>query len=217
MSRETILRKITAALNSRAADQAGSSADYAAREYRSHDPLPLQERVALLIDRLRDYGVTVECTREAGVRSAIADALQAAGIRRVAVPQGIPAEWLPDGFNFESADQLTAAALDTFDGALTGCTLAIAETGTVVLQSARAQGARRLSLVPDYHLCVVREGQIVDSVEEALERLQATATLPTTFVSGPSATSDIEMTRIKGVHGPRNMAVLIVRSASGEE
>jgi len=100
--------------------------------------------------------------------------------------------------------------LDKLDGVLTGCTVAIAETGSIVLQNAAAQGRRALSLVPDYHLCVVFASQVVETVPECFARLDATANLPTTFFSGPSATADIEMTRIKGVHGPRYLDVLLV-------
>jgi L-lactate dehydrogenase complex protein LldG len=96
------------------------------------------------------------------------------------------------------------------EGMLSGCTVAIAETGSIVLQNAAAQGPRILSLVPDYHLCVVFAEQVVATVPEAFARLEATASLPTTFISGPSATADIEMTRIKGVHGPRFVDVVLV-------
>ena len=92
---------------------------------------------------------------------------------------------------------------------LSGCTVAIAETGTVVLQNVVGQGRRVATLVPDYHLCVVRVEDVVETVPEAMERLAATAELPTTFFSGPSATADIEMTRIKGVHGPRFLDVVL--------
>jgi L-lactate dehydrogenase complex protein LldG len=95
------------------------------------------------------------------------------------------------------------------DGVMTGATLAIAETGTVVLQNAAGQGRRVVTLVPDYHLCVVRVKDVVETVPEAFGRLEATAELATTFVSGPSATADIEMTRIKGVHGPRFLDVIL--------
>jgi L-lactate dehydrogenase complex protein LldG len=91
-----------------------------------------------------------------------------------------------------------------------GSTIAIAETGTVVLQSVVGQGRRAVTLVPDYHLCVVRVEDVVETVPEAFERLQATAGVATTFVSGPSATADIEMTRIKGVHGPRFLDIILV-------
>ena len=93
---------------------------------------------------------------------------------------------------------------------MTGATLAIAETGTIVLQNVPGQGRRAPTLVPDYHLCVVRAGDVVETVPEAMAKLAASASLATTFVSGPSATADIEMTRIKGVHGPRFLDVILI-------
>jgi L-lactate dehydrogenase complex protein LldG len=129
--------------------------------------------------------------------------------RRMVLPEGVPAEWLPGGVEFVVDRGMAAAELDQVDGVMTGVTLAIAETGTVVLQSVAGQGRRAVTLVPDYHLCVVRLADVVETVPEALARLQATAGLATTFVSGPSATADIEMTRIKGVHGPRFLDVIL--------
>ena len=96
------------------------------------------------------------------------------------------------------------------EGVLTGCTLAISQTGTLVLQTVPGQGRRAPTLVPDYHLCVVKAEDVVETVPEAMGRLQPTAFLATTFVSGPSATADIEMTRIKGVHGPRFLDVILI-------
>jgi L-lactate dehydrogenase complex protein LldG len=144
------------------------------------------------------------------VSGAIAEILTGRGKSSLAIPSGLPIDWLPEGFDFAEADRLDAYQLDKTPGILTGCTVAIAETGTIVLQNAAAQGPRILSLVPDYHLCVVFADQIVATVPEAFDRLRDTSTLPTTFISGPSATADIEMTRIKGVHGPRFLDVLIV-------
>ena len=100
--------------------------------------------------------------------------------------------------------------MDGCDGVLTTATLAIAETGTIVLQDAPGQGRRALTLVPDYHLCVVEAVSVVQTVPEAFAKLQASAGKATTFFSGPSATADIEMTRIKGVHGPRFVDVVLV-------
>jgi L-lactate dehydrogenase complex protein LldG len=114
------------------------------------------------------------------------------------------------GFEFVVDEGLSAAELDEFEGVVTGATVAIAETGTIVLQRVPGQGRRAATLVPDYHLCVVRGGDVVETVPEAMARLTGTATLATTFVSGPSATADIEMTRIKGVHGPRFLDVILV-------
>jgi len=126
------------------------------------------------------------------------------------VPAGLSADWLPVGVEFVVDEGMTAAELERVDGVMTGSTLAIAETGTVVLQKIAGQGRRAVTLVPDYHLCVVRVEDVVETVPEAMDRLRATAGLATTFVSGPSATADIEMTRIKGVHGPRFLDVILL-------
>jgi L-lactate dehydrogenase complex protein LldG len=126
------------------------------------------------------------------------------------IPSRLAEEWLPDEVEFVLDEGLAAVELDRVDGVMTGATLAIAETGTVVLQNVAGQGRRAVTLVPDYHLCVVRVEDVVETVPEAMDRLQATARLATTFVSGPSATADIEMTRIKGVHGPRFLDVILV-------
>jgi L-lactate dehydrogenase complex protein LldG len=131
-------------------------------------------------------------------------------VSRMVVPVGLAAEWLPAGIEFVVDEGLSATELDGVDGVMTGASLAIAETGTVVLQNVAGQGRRAVTLVPDYHLCVVRVEDVVETVPEAICRLQATAALATTFVSGPSATADIEMTRIKGVHGPRFLDVILV-------
>jgi L-lactate dehydrogenase complex protein LldG len=139
--------------------------------------------------------------------------LAARGLHRLVVPAGLPqalGEALPDGFDFIVDSGLTPAELDTFEGVVTACTVAIAETGTIVLQNVPGQGRRAPTLVPDYHLCVVRERDVVETVPEAMARLAPTAALATTFVSGPSATADIEMTRIKGVHGPRFLDVVLI-------
>ena len=109
---------------------------------------------------------------------------------------------------------MSTTELDGFEGVVTASTVAIAETGTIVLQNVPGQGSRAPTLVPDYHLCVVRAMDVVETVPEAMARLEPTASLATTFVSGPSATADIEMTRIKGVHGPRFLDVILVRHKS---
>jgi L-lactate dehydrogenase complex protein LldG len=140
----------------------------------------------------------------------IAAVLSERGKRRLAGPRGLPVSWLPPGFEFVQADRLSPLQIDAFDGIVSGCTAGIALTGSLVLQNAPAQGPRALSLVPDYHLCIVFAVQVVATVPEAFDRLAASSKLPTTFISGPSATADIEMTRIKGVHGPRFLDVILV-------
>jgi L-lactate dehydrogenase complex protein LldG len=115
-----------------------------------------------------------------------------------------------EGYEFVVDEGLTAAELNGVDGVVTECTLAIAETGTILLQTKPGQGRRAISLVPDYHLCLVETHDVAETVSEAMDKLAATAGLATTFISGPSATADIEMTRIKGVHGPRFLDVILV-------
>ena len=135
--------------------------------------------------------------------------------RRVVVPTDLPAPWLPEGVECVPDANLDVHELDALDGAITGCALAIAETGTIVLDAGARQGRRALTLVPDFHLCVVEEEQVVDGVPAAMRRLAATLRAerrPVTFVSGPSATSDIELSRVEGVHGPRRLELVVVRA-----
>ncbi len=198
-------------------------AEYAAieRGYRVGTELSQTAIVERFEDRLREYEAGVyQVPRASEIASGIGTILRTRGKSGLAIPGGIPAEWLPAEFTFEDASEYDAAALDRSPGVLTGSTVAIAETGTIVLQNAAGQarqagqagqagqGRRMLSLVPDYHLCVVFEREVVATVPEAFLRLDGR--LPTTFISGPSATADIEMTRIKGVHGPRVLDVLLV-------
>jgi L-lactate dehydrogenase complex protein LldG len=206
-SREVILSRIRG-------HRAETSPELTAREYteidRAYDrsgSLNAAQRLELLEERLIEYDAHVHRVTESTPSGAIAAAI---GARRIAVPAGTPASWFAPSLAVTEADSLSNLELDAFDGLVSGCTLAIALTGTIVLQNAPAQGPRKLSLVPDYHLCVVFADQIVETVSEAFDRLAATAELPTTFISGPSATADIEMTRIKGVHGPRFLEALIV-------
>jgi L-lactate dehydrogenase complex protein LldG len=162
--------------------------------------------VELLVDRLVDYKAEVHEVPD--VAPAVAEALARRGVRRLAVPAGIPAEWLGEAEDVRDDPPLSNAALNDLDGVVTGCAVVIAETGTIILDASADQGRRALTLVPDYHLCVVRRDQIVRTVPEAIERLDPTR--PQTWISGPSATSDIELNRVEGVHGPRTLEVLIV-------
>jgi L-lactate dehydrogenase complex protein LldG len=140
----------------------------------------------------------------------IGAAIAARGKRKMVVPPQLPQSWLPAGIEILRDEQLSHADLDQCDGVITACTLAIAWTGTMVLEGGPLEGRRVLTLVPDYHVCIVRADQIVEFVPEALEKLRPFAARPITFFSGPSATSDIEMTRIKGVHGPRVLDAVIL-------
>lgn len=208
-----ILRRICAATGrSGVRDSAVVEKDWKLVD-RSYRRVASREREAvleLLEDRLRDYDAHVVRTANADVAAAVAKMLCERGKKRIVVPEGIATAWLPSGFEFASDTAQSATVLDKFDGVLTGSTVAIAKTGTVVLQNVAGQGRRAATLVPDYHLCIVRAEDVVETVPEAIARLQLTSQLPTTFFSGPSATADIEMTRIKGVHGPRFLDVVLV-------
>lgn len=206
-ARDDVLHRVRAAL-------AGSAAPGPVpRAYRSRGDLApgSPALLDLLTDRLVDYRAVVRRTDAAGLPGAVAAAVAEAGALRLVVPPGVPPAWLTAlrlGAEVVIDDGLAASALDRLDGVVTGCRVAVAETGTVVLDAAPDQGRRALTLVPDLHVCVVHAGQVVASVPEAVARLDPTR--PLTWVSGPSATSDIELVRVEGVHGPRRLSVVLV-------
>ncbi|MFJ7243442.1 lactate utilization protein C [Kitasatospora sp. NPDC098652] len=209
-SRDAILGRIRGALADVPADELPTDVPVP-RNYRLSHVEPGQDTVALFAERVADYRATVTRTDRAGLRDAIAVALTRRGALRLALPDGFPAESLPSGSWEWHREPLDVPALDALDGAITLAAVGIAVTGTVVLDTGPGQGRRALSLVPDYHLCVIRAEQIAEDVPAALARLDPA--LPLTFVSGPSATSDIELDRVEGVHGPRTLDVIIVDSA----
>jgi L-lactate dehydrogenase complex protein LldG len=211
-ARTEVLRRIRAAKGGIAtADKANAEWSAIDRSYRRQATRSREAILELLIDRLQDYDARVLESIHVDVRTAAAGMLKDRKANRMVIPAGLPAEWLPDGVQFVVDECLPATELDHVDGVMTAATLAIAETGTVLLQNVPGQGRRAATLVPDYHLCIVRAEDVVETVSEAFARLHSTARLATTFVSGPSATADIEMTRIKGVHGPRFLDVILVR------
>ena len=173
--------------------------------YRRAGTLGARARVDLFAARVADYRAEVLRIGAVGVAEAVEDI---AGGRTFGVPPGLAAGWRPAAFVRD--DALSLAELDRLDGVVTACTVAIATTGTIVLSGRPDEGRRALTLVPDLHVCIVGVTQIVETVPEAFDRLAACATSPLTFVSGPSATSDIELRRVEGVHGPRRLVVLIV-------
>ena len=166
--------------------------------------------VDLFAERVSDYRATVHRTPATSLATTIATVLAARGATRVAVPAGVPDDWLAATEAGTVADDppLAFGELDKLDGVITGCAVAIAETGTIVLDGGAGQGRRALSLLPDLHVCVVRADQVVGTVPEGLARLDPIR--PQTWISGPSATSDIELQRVEGVHGPRVLDVVIV-------
>lgn len=209
-AKEAILARIRGAYKT--APGMSREQEYAAvpREYVRKGQLDRQQRIDLLEERLREYDAGVYRTTAPELRETVARALTERKVYNMAIARETPAEWLPVNFRFTPSEEAAPGELDHMHGLLSGCTVAIVESGTIVLQNAAAQGPRKLSLVPDYHCCIVFADQIVETVPEAFARLESTKTLPTTFISGPSATADIEMTRIKGVHGPRHLDVIFV-------
>lgn len=181
------------------------------RAYAEHEAAGTLER---FVERVTDYGAGVTQVASAEVASAIADVCRAAGIDRVVLPSDLPAEWLPPDLETAEDSGPGVELLDEVSAAVTGCAFAIAETGTLVFDAGARQGRRALTLVPDFHLCVVEETQVVDGVPAAMRRLAPVLRgerRPVTFVSGPSATSDIELSRVEGVHGPRRLELVVVR------
>ncbi len=167
--------------------------------------------VARFVERVVDYKATVIQTTETQLAATIAQVCSERNVQSLVVPNDLPDAWLPTSLEvMRDEPPLSYDALDAADAVLTACRLGIAQTGTIVLDGGVGQGRRALSLVPDVHLCVVQARQIVDLVPQAITALQAGAIRPTTFISGPSATSDIELNRVEGVHGPRTLIVLLV-------
>ncbi len=188
-----------------------------ARDYRTTSDLDDHELVERLVDRLIDYKALVRRCPAQDLPATIAAALTERKAMRMVVPAGLDPAWLTntdadlrvDGTDRD--DQLSVAELDDVDGVITTCATAVAETGTLILDGSAGMGRRVITLVPDYHLCIVLPEQICADVPQAISRL--TPTLPLTMISGPSATSDIELNRVEGVHGPRTLEVIIVGSA----
>jgi L-lactate dehydrogenase complex protein LldG len=192
-ARDDVLARVRAA-------QSGAVVDVP-REYVRSGTVSLD----LLVERLEDYRAEVHRCADVEVPEVLRRLLTGT----VVVPGGFPAQWLvPVVATLVTDEALSAADLDAVDAVVTTCAVAVCETGTVVLDAGPGQGRRALSLVPDRHVVVVRAAQVVATVPEALQRLDPAR--PQTWISGPSATSDIELQRVEGVHGPRNLVVVLV-------
>ena len=205
-AREEVLGRVRAA-------KAGATAPVVPRGYRQNDGRSPEQLVALFCERVRDYKAEVERVSATELRGAIVAAASRHGARRLLIPPQLEPSWRPPELELVADDLLSPRQLDDLDGVITGCTVAIAETGTIVLTSTADEGRRALSLVPDLHICVVEASRVVGTVPEAIGRIGEAvrkARRPVTLISGPSATSDIELQRVEGVHGPRKLVVLLV-------
>ena len=210
-ARAEVLQRIRGALGS------GAAVPEVPRDYRgAGHPAPSGgDVVALFCERCADYQATVRRVSAAELPGAVAAACAERGVRRLVTPATLspPAPTGLEGLELVADDPpLGPRELDGFDGVLSGCALAIAETGTIVLDGGARSGRRAITLVPDYHACVVEADHIVAAIPDAVAQLAGAAAdgRPVTFVSGPSATSDIELDRVEGVHGPRTLVVLVV-------
>ena len=212
-AREEVLARIAAAHGT--APPPNLRYEDISRGYQTTSDASAEALTELLIDRLVDYRAQVRQCVANDLAQTLAAALADRAAETVAAPSGLDASWtanlsadvLTDGTGAD--DQLSVSQLETVDGVITRCAVAIAETGTLILDGTPGQGRRILTLIPDYHLCVVFPDQIVADVPQALARLDGTR--PLTMISGPSATSDIELNRVEGVHGPRTLEVIIVQ------
>lgn len=209
-ARSEILGRIRAANGSR---QAVATP---ARDYRHEHPIVDESALrALFIDRLRDYGVEVVEAGRSATQAEAGRLLRRMGGQSLLAPEGFPSEWIPPDLSVTlGVATLSAADLDGYDAVITTCSVAIAETGTIVLTSDRGQGHRAATTVPDIHVVIVEADQLVGGVPEAIARLHpdSTGRRPQTWISGPSATSDIELERVAGVHGPRRLGVVLLRA-----
>lgn len=214
-TREKVLQRIQHALRDVPTDETPqtSYATAVERSYQRQDSADRATTITDFVERVTEYKATVRRVTAADLPAAISETLAKRDVQQLVVPADLPDEWLPNDLTvLRDAGDLSYDDLDTSDGVLTGCAIGIAQTGTIVMDHSRLQGRRAISLVPDYHLCIVRADQIVGVVPEGIEALTSgiQAGRPITFISGPSATSDIELNRVEGVHGPRTLDVLVV-------
>jgi L-lactate dehydrogenase complex protein LldG len=220
-SREAILGRIRAACSGGQnsggpPEEAVARDERLPRDYQIRGNLPVRACQELFIERLREYDAqVVECAPEE-LGAMIAAQLESSGRHVFVAPPGLPSAWLVpaawqiSGFEWNIDHNLRTDEIEKADGVLTACFCAVAESGTIVLHHSATEGRRVLTLLLDWHLCVVRASQIVETLPEYFDRCSQPPPL-VTWISGPSATADIEMTRIKGVHGPRFLNVIVVR------
>lgn len=213
-SRDKILQRIDQALGNRT----DSTDDVVERRYHQISELTAQEKVNLFQERVDEYKAATERVSEGELPGKLKKLCEEAGIKKLVLPPGIDENWLselPKSMTFlhDEPQPLSKTQLNESDAVLTNCFLGVAQTGTIILNAGPGQGRRVLTLLPDIHICVIRQDQIVGILPEAIRKLDQTVSesgAPVTFISGPSATSDIELDRVEGVHGPRKLHVFII-------
>lgn len=187
------------------------------RKYQTKGNGIQEDIIALFTQRIKEYEARVcRINSKQQLKKKIFESCSREKVGKLVVPNGIPEDLLPGGVKIlwdDTTLPLTHQELDTSDGVLTYCALAVAQTGTIFLDGGKRQGRRVLTLLPDYHLCIITESQIVETFPEAIAYFESSVkenNTPLTLISGPSATSDIELSRVKGVHGPRRLEVFII-------
>jgi len=210
-SRTQIVERLRAANGSAALDREGLAQAYDAlpRQYIRQGKLSPSAKIDLLIERLREYDADVVESTPEMLPATIGSRLAASRRKTFVVPSGAPSAWRIAGFDWKIDAGLDIKAIEDTDGVVTGASYAIADSGTIVLHHTAEEGRRVLTLLPDWHLCILRTSQVVETLPEYFASLKEPPQL-VTWISGPSATADIEMTRIKGVHGPRFLNVILV-------
>jgi len=208
-AKEEILNRVRRAVLDRKLERESDYA-YIPRQYNTVSVLNDHDLLELFISRLQDYGSSVYECNEPYISGAVGAALAERKLRKLITGRDFPSGWIPAGFDFYQDNGFDYQQINSFEGVITTCALAIAETGTIILRHAGEEPRRALSLIPDYHLCIVFAAQVVETVSQAVRQMATMGDVPLTTISGPSATSDIEMTRIKGVHGPRTLDVIVV-------
>jgi L-lactate dehydrogenase complex protein LldG len=194
----------------RRASAAHSASSPITRAYQRHGTRLSEERVTVFSERARAYGTEVHHSRD--VASTAADICLAKRVSKVAIAHGLRSQWRPSALELVEDHGLTPRELAELDGVITGCTIAVATTGMIALSAGPEEGRRALTLVPDLHICIVEERQIVEVLPEAMNVLagRVAERQPLTLIAGPSATSDIELKRVEGVHGPRSLSVIVL-------
>lgn len=207
----TIRKALAEVPDSETPDDVELKRDYLQKGTLSHD-----EIVNLFAERVGEYKATVQRVKQIDLKKVITKSCKRENVQKLVIPEGFQKDLIPVDLDplFDDADSpLSHHVLDQSDGVITTCAHAVAQTGTIILDAGEGQGRRALTLVPDYHLCIVWEDQIVELIPEGFAAVESSVKKdgrPITFISGPSATSDIELSRVEGVHGPRRLEVLIV-------
>ncbi len=211
-ARQAILARI------RSATQGAEKHAYAnlPRTYIRHGKLPHPLVSELMIERLREYGADVVEAAPAELPAVLVRQLQSSGRSTFVAPPGLPVDRLAPEIDWKIDMGLTHDQVEQCDGVVTAAFAGVADSGTIVLHHSAAEGRRLITLLPDWHLCILRTSQLVETLPEYFERCPYPPPLAT-YISGPSATADIEMTRIKGVHGPRFLNIILVHDEKADE